>query len=282
MGLEVSNLSLYHTLECGQAFRWKRDPDGSYFGIEGDDAFILNQKNNRLEITTTNKSPEEWAIRYLSLDIDLGIILTEIDKDEYIHSAIESCNGLRVLRQNPWETLASFILSSNNSIPNIQRMIENLSQRLGKRIGLEGYQGYLFPSPYSIATNRDIAGSCRLGFRCDYLVAASEMIKEGEIDMARLNRLPYDALREELLKFKGVGPKIADCVALFAFGKYESFPVDVWIKKIMQKLYFKGRRVSDKKIRDFGREYFGRFCGYAQEYLYCYFRMKQKIRWGSG
>ncbi len=275
MELEVDNLSLYHTLECGQAFRWKRTPEGSYYGIEGEDAFILHQKGNRLKITTTNKSPREWATRYLALDIELAKILKEIDRDEHIHTAIESCKGLRVLRQNPWETLASFILSSNNSIPNIQRMIENLSLRLGRRIELEGLFGFSFPSPQAIAANRHIIDTCRLGFRCDYLVDAAEAITKGDIDLITLKGMEYEELRERLMGIRGVGPKISDCVALFAFGKYESFPIDVWIKRTMQWLYFKDRKVSDKKIWNFGREHFGRFCGYAQEYLYCHFRMKQ-------
>ncbi len=274
MELEVNNLSLYHTLECGQAFRWDKLHDGSYFGIVGKNAFLIYQKRERLEIISTIEDSINWAKIYFALDIDLERILRKIDTDEYIHTAIKSCSGLRILRQEPWETLASFILSSNNSIQNIKRMIKTLSQRLGSKIELNGHQGYSFPSPYSIVKNKGVVNTCRLGFRRDYLIETAEMITNGDIDLEGLRELPYKSLREKLFKLKGVGPKVADCVALFAFEKSESFPVDVWIKRILQKLYFSNKVVNDKKLYSFARKHFGRYCGYAQEYLYCYYRLK--------
>ncbi|OYD15560.1 hypothetical protein CH333_05390 [candidate division WOR-3 bacterium JGI_Cruoil_03_44_89] len=275
IGIAIGNLSLYYTLECGQTFRWKRTPGGSYFGIVGGDAFLIKQHGNILEIASTERNVGEWARKYFVLDVDLESILHEIDRDEHIHEAIVSCGGLRILRQEPWETLASYILSANNNIPNIKRMVENLSRRLGRIRGLEGYSGFTFPSPSAITKNKDTVSKCGLGFRCDYLVEAAETIKEGREDLERIGVLPYKECREELMKFRGVGAKIADCVALFSFGMYEAFPVDVWIRRTLRNLYFPDGGVGDKQIWHFARQYFGRYCGYAQEYLYCHYRLKR-------
>jgi N-glycosylase/DNA lyase len=273
--MEVTNLSLYHTLECGQTFRWRRSSDGSYFGIVEGSAFIIRQRENILEVTSTERNVERWARKYFALDVDLESVLLEIDRDEYIHKAIESCRGLHILRQEPWETLASYIFSANNNIPNIKRMVENLSQRLGKRRDIGGYSGFTFPSPSTIIKNKNVVSKCRLGFRYDYLIEAAEMISEGSIKLERIERLSYKECRENLMKIKGVGTKIADCVVLFSFGMYEAFPVDIWIRRIIRNLYFPGRKVGDEQIKHFARDYFGRYCGYAQEYLYCHYRLNQ-------
>ncbi|PIP11776.1 MAG: 8-oxoguanine DNA glycosylase [bacterium (Candidatus Stahlbacteria) CG08_land_8_20_14_0_20_40_26] len=274
-GMEINNLSLYYTLECGQTFRWRRTSDCSYFGIVEENAFIIRQHGNIFEITSTESDVEEWARRYFALDIDLNNILLEIDRDEHIHKAIKSCRGLHILRQEAWETLASYILSANNNIPNIKRMVENLSQRLGERREIEGYSGFTFPSPSAILKNKDIVNKCRLGFRCDYLIKAAEMIREERIELVKISRLSYEECREELMKIMGVGGKIADCVALFSFGMYEAFPVDVWIRRIIRNLYFSNNKVSNREIRHFAMRYFGRYCGYAQEYLYCHYRLNK-------
>ncbi len=272
--MEIADLSLYYTLECGQTFRWRRISKGSYFGIVREDAFIIKEHENIIEVTSKKKNIEKIR-RYFALDEGLGNILSEIDKDEHIHKAVESCRGLRILRQEPWETLASYILSANNNIPNIKRMIENLCQRLGKRREIGGYSGFTFPSPTTVTKNKNIVNKCRLGFRCDYLLEAAEIIKDGRIELETVGRLPYEECREKLMEIKGVGGKIADCVVLFSFGMYEAFPVDVWIRRIIRNLYFSNREVGDKQIRHFAMRYFGRYCGYAQEYLYCHYRLNQ-------
>lgn len=232
--------------------------------------------NGSALIVEANGSFDKGTIgEYFGLKEDLPFILNSIDVDGYIHKAIVRFHGLRILNQEHWECLASYILSSYNNIPRIKKMIEGVSKAFGRRLKLDSVERYSFPDAEKIA-GEDIGKLRRLGlgFRAEYLKEAARKIASGKFDLRHLEELSYEEAREKLISLKGVGEKVADCILLFSFSKYEAFPVDVWIKRGIEKLYFRGKSVPPKRITEFARDHFGRYAGYAQEYLYHYFRCK--------
>ncbi len=266
--------NLESTLFCGQAFRWERQGDW-FYGVIGDGILKLKQENSTIYYDSSNNITNDTLIRYLSLDLELNSVLNKIDRDKNIHSAIDFCRGLRLLRQEPWETFATYILSSYSNIPRIRRMVFNISRRFGKRLIFNGYVNYTFPEIERIAGAREKElKALGLGFRAGYLKnTAKRILNEGDLFL-KLRLLSYEEIKKKLLQFEGVGDKVADCTMLFGLSRLEAFPVDVWIKRGIERLYFKGKPLSPKKINEFGRKYFGEYAGYAQEYLYHYLRNK--------
>ena len=272
--LPVSDFNLEHTLECGQAFRWEKT-GGFYYGVIGERLLRVKYDGRRLICESDRPLNKKEAAEYFGLNEDLPCILREIDVDKHIHKAVLKFRGLRILNQGHWECLASFILSSYNNIPRIKKMIGKLSENFGKRLTLGRVEGYSFPTAAKIAKVK--IGDLRrlgLGFRAEYLKDAARKISSGKLDLDRLEDLNYEEAKKDLISLKGVGEKVADCALLFSFKKYEAFPVDVWIKRGIEDLYFKRRAVAQKKIAEFARGRFGRYAGYAQEYLYHYLRHK--------
>lgn len=270
--LPVSDFNLEHTLECGQAFRWAKT-GGFYYGIIGERLLRIKYDGRRLICESDSPLNKEDVLEYFGLNEDLSCILREIDVDKRIHKAVLKFHGLRILNQGHWECLASFILSSYNNIPRIKKMIGKLSENFGKRLTLGHLEGYSFPAAAKIAKVK-VSDLRRLGlgFRAGYLKDAACKIASGRLDLNGLEDLNYEEAKKRLISLKGVGEKVADCALLFSFKKYEAFPVDVWIKRGIEDLYFKGRTVPQKKIAEFARGHFGRYAGYAQEYLYHYLR----------
>lgn len=264
--------NLEHTLFCGQAFRWEKLSEWSY-GVVGDRILKLRQQGSKIYYISSNGITEDEIARYFGFDLDLEFVLKEIERDKNIHSAILYCKGLRILKQDFWETFATYILSSYNNIPRIRRMVYSLSKRFGREIFLDGYKNYTFPKVEKIASAKESElCSCGLGFRSSYLKkSAIKFLKKGSL-FSELISLDYERAKERLLQFDGVGEKVADCIMLFGLSRLDAFPVDVWIKKGIENLYFKAKPLSIKKINEFGRNYFGNYAGYAQEYLYHYFR----------
>jgi N-glycosylase/DNA lyase len=259
------NLDL--TLSCGQVFRWEKKEQ--WTGVVNGAVIRLKQKGSELIIESTldKRSIQD----YFRLDDDLEKIYSDIGRDELMTSLIRKYYGMHLILQDPWECLASYICSSNNTIKNIKNSIGLLCECFGNRIE-NGH--YSFPTPATLSQVElcDMA-SCRMGFRAPNVRSAATMIADGEFDLYGIKDMSYEEGRAELVKIKGVGNKIADCVLLFAFGKLESFPVDTHIEQIMERFYRKNFEEAKKskmrdKIADFGRAYFGRNCGYAQEYLY--------------
>ncbi len=265
--IHAPDFNLDLTLSCGQVFRW--DKKDQWTGVVNGAIVRVKQEGSELIIESTI---ERKIIQdYFRLDDDLEMIYSEIGKDGLINSLIQKYRGLRLIRQDPWECLASYICSSNNTIRNIKNSIRLMCGCFGNKIE-NGY--YSFPTPEALAQVElcDMA-SCRMGFRAPNLRSAATMIADGDFDLYGIKDQYYEEGRAELTKIKGVGNKIADCVLLFAFGKLESFPVDTHIEQIMEMYYsdnFKGAKKSKKRdeIAEFARWYFGRYCGYAQEYLY--------------
>jgi N-glycosylase/DNA lyase len=224
----------------------------------------------------------DWLREFLQTEIELEKILRTFPVDEPMKGAVAACKGLRILRQEPWECLASFILSATKQIVQIRQIVALLCGSFGERLapGLAGISGdllYAFPSAERIAglTEMDLR-SCKMGFRAPNLLGAARHVAEGRLDLKRVGELPYGEARVELMKLRGVGGKIADCVLLFAYGFDSAFPVDVWVERALQTLYFPRRRVKEKRLRHFAATHFGPHAGYAQQYLFHYMRTKKK------
>jgi len=261
------------SLSCGQAFRWE-ERDGWWGGVVGREVWHLRQSGDRIEYRgTTARRVRD----YLALDLDLPAIQAAVDRDPVIHGAIASCPGLRLLRQDPWEILISFICATNTHIPRIRQMIASLSRCFGERIPSATGTWYSFPSPEALADPcRETLDGCRLGYRDRYIQGTASRITEDPGLLPHLAALPLEEAREGLLPLPGVGPKAADCILLFGFHRYDAFPVDVWIRRIMHRHYLappSGLKApsekEDRRIRTFGRGYFGEWAGYAQEFLFC-------------
>ncbi len=276
----VQDYDLAETLTSGQAFRWQFH-NGGWESVIENHWVRLSEVENGISAEVAEKiSDWRWLENYLQLGIDLPGIIQSFPKDEPMQRAIEACSGLRLLRQNPWECLASFILSSTKQILQIRQIVALLCERFGEKIAVPvGYEpAFAFPTIAKIAalTEKDLR-DCKMGFRAPFLLGSAEMLSGGEVKLETLPNFSGEKAREELLKLPGVGRKIADCVLLFAFGLPEAFPMDVWILKALQQLYFPKRRVKIKRLRKFSETYFGPNAGYAQQYLFHYMRTKNKV-----
>ena len=296
--LPVHDYDLSATLDSGQVFRWQRSADGSsassnsWLGVIGNHRVRLAQTHDGIFAETA--APVEnwdWLRDFLQTKTDLTAVLKTFPDDEPMRTAAASCRGLRLLRQEPWECLASFILSSTKQIVQIRQIIALLCERFGEPIcsgGLrppsDGTQSAVtdrrynsFPLPEKIASLTETElRACKMGFRAPHLLAAARQIAEGKLDLEKVRGLALAEARTELMKLHGVGGKIADCVLLFAYGFDSAFPVDVWVERALRQLYFPRRRVSEKKLRHFAATHFGPHAGYAQQYLFHYMRTKLK------
>ena len=260
--LPVVDYDLAATLDSGQAFRWRKQGD-IWEGVIRSHFVLLKQTPHGIHAGTTGT--------------DVAAITKTFPPDDPMNAAVASCQGLRLLRQDPWECLASFILSSTKQIVQIRQIISLLCTRFGEPITVpSGWpQEFAFPSPVKIAaaTEADLR-ACMMGFRSRGLLAAARRIEGGQFDLEKLGVLSYAEARQKLMTLHGVGAKIADCVLLFAYGFDSAFPLDVWVKRALQELYFPRRRASEKKLQQFAATHFGPHAGYAQQYLFHYIRTK--------
>jgi N-glycosylase/DNA lyase len=265
--LKTDIFNLNYTLDCGQVFRWERDEDW-WTGIVGDEVIRISQDKG--ELLVDSKLSPEFFSRYFRFDDDLPSIYKNIDRDLLINRAIRKYKGLRLIRQDPWECLISYMLATASNIATIQKRISLLSQFFGHEIE-DGY--FSFPDPETLA-NADLStlDKCKLGFRTERIKDAAREVCSGDIDLDILFRLEYKYARDRLMRFRGIGEKVADCVLLFAFEKMEAFPVDTHIRQIIQHYHidddFFENCSSLSRMGDWGREYFGPYCGYAQQYLF--------------
>ena len=265
-----------HIFDCGQAFRWNSDGDG-YVGIVKDKVIrvIYNEDTIILENCTYEDYERVWR-HYLDLDRDYTELKQTLSEDPILKEAIGYGWGLRILNQDPWETLTSFILSANNNIVRIKKIIERLSAKFGTSIIWEGREYFTFPKPEILANADDDAlKSCGCGYRGSYIRTTARMVLEGIISLEQLKNCSYEEAHRVLLNCMGVGDKVADCILLFALEKSEAFPVDVWVKRIME-YYYISQPVPIKQIRSVAADKFGKHAGLAQQYLFYYAR-EQKI-----
>lgn len=268
----VKDFELKHIFDCGQCFRWNEEDDGSFTGITQGRAARLFKEGNDVYIKGGKIEDKDLWTEYLDLNRDYGEIKDKLSCDDVLGEAIKHGEGIRILNQEPFETVISFIISANNRIPMIKRAVQNISRNFGGRIEFEGREYYSFPEPQELA-NASIEDleKCGCGFRAPYIVETTRVIADGSVDLYAIKNMDTDKAHEELMKLKGIGPKVADCILLFSMGKQDAFPVDVWVKRVMQYFYL-APDVSLKKIRDYGREKFQELAGFAQQYLFYYAR----------
>lgn len=269
------NFEPKHVFECGQCFRWLREDDGSYTGVVQGKVINVKKENDLIIFDNTNKEDFEniW-FDYFDLGRNYGEIKNQLKvMDEYLEKATEFGKGIRILQQDGWEMLISFIISANNRIPMIQRAINNLSERYGKFIGeYRGKKYYAFPTPEELSTvSVEDIRACQTGFRDKYIKSVVDYVNENDEDVLSYRKLDTSECIKELVKFNGVGPKVADCIALFGMQKYDTFPVDVWVKRVMEEFYVEDN-LSLPKIRKFALDKFGDLAGFAQQYLFYYAR----------
>lgn len=256
----VAQLSLSETLDCGQAFRWSVDESGVWSAVVGKRLCRVMQNGDSITFFDCDETLfRDFYSPYFDLSRDYGEIISAISQNDVLAEAAKVAGGIRILRQDPWETVCSFIISQNNNIPRIKGIIERLCENFGERIG----DFYTFPSAERIAslTVSDL-DVIRAGFRAKYILDAAKKFASGEISAEKIAQLSTDDARAELMKIYGVGEKVADCVLLFAFSRIDAFPKDVWIKRAMEKLFC-------GVLPDCARDY----AGIVQQYIFHYARM---------
>ena len=276
----IENLSLKQIADSGQSFRWRELNDGSFIVIAMGEVVHLVQNGNDLIINGINpKSFNEKWFNYFDLNRDYQKVIKSLKgRDEYLDAAIEYGKGIRILNQELWEIIITFIISSNNNIPRIKNSIDLLSRKYGSYIkSVDGEDYYTFPKPKALSkATLDDLRACGLGYRDKYILKTSQMVTDGIIDLDRLKKLPLKAAKKELIKLVGVGNKVADCVLLFACEKPEAFPIDTWVKKVLNK-YYNLQEENNKGINEFVAEHFGKYAGIAQQYLFYYIRNVEHI-----
>ncbi len=278
----IDSFNLKDIFECGQCFRWNKEKNDSYTGVFENN--ILNVKKDENKVVfegICNGGIQEIVTAYFDLNRDYTKIKNQLAKtDKYMLKSIEYGNGIRILNQNLWETIISFIISANNNIPRIKGIIERLSENYGKEIVWKGKKYYTFPTPeelknVSVEEYRKLG----LGFRDIRVYETTQMILNKDVDLENLDKENTEKVREELLKLSGVGPKVADCILLFStLKRFEVFPIDVWVRRVMNDLYIKNEdenKVSKKQILEIANKKYGNLAGIAQQYLF-YWRRKNE------
>jgi N-glycosylase/DNA lyase len=275
----VENYDLAATLTSGQAFRW-RWRDGGWEGIVAGRWVRLAQDGDVIRAESAEAVEDwHWLRHYLQLDVNVAKIFSTFPSDEPMQNSMRACAGLRLLRQEPWECLASFICSSTKQIVQIQQIIALLCERFGQPVAMpDGREPvYSFPEFARLAEVSEAElRACKLGFRAPYLLESARKLRDSEVDLSALRTMELAEAREQLMLLPGVGAKIADCVLLFAYGFQEAFPVDVWVMRALRQLYFPKRRVKLPRLRKFSQTHFGPHAGYAQQYLFHYMRTQGK------
>ena len=280
--LAVDDYDLEATLSSGQVFGWTRVERG-WTGVVGGRWVELSKSADGIHARTSNKQTDwDWLVDFLQTEVELWkVVATFPPNDEHLAAAVQACRGLRLLRQEPWECLASFILSSTKQIVQIRQIVQTLCTRHGRSVDTPagGQKVFAFPTAAQISVLSDAdLRSCKMGFRAPYLLAAARRVATGGIDLAAVGRMSLPEARSALVQFEGVGEKIADCVLLFAYGFPTAFPVDVWVRRVLVQYYFRGRDVPPERLRKFIAKHFGPNAGYAQQYLFHHMRsMNGKI-----
>ncbi len=262
-----------HTFLCGQCFRWDEEYDGSFTGVAFSKVVNISMKERNVIIKniTLDEFESQWKY-YLDFDTDYKLIKDGFKHDDNVRKAMDFGWGIRILNQEIFECLISFIISTQNTIPRIKKIVSKLSEMYGSEIEYCGRSYYAFPTIEQLCgVTKESLADLKAGYRADYIVDAVNKISSGEVNIDLITELSYEEAKSELMKIKGVGPKVADCVLLFSANKKEAFPIDVWVKRTMQTLYLSSDS-SVKEIEKFASEYFGKYAGVAQQYLFYYSR----------
>ena len=273
--IKLNTFELTDIFECGQCFRWNKEENGSYTGVFNNNVLNVDKNGNEIIFKgICEGNIEKICTDYFDLNRDYTKIKEELSKiDDNLKRSVEYGKGIRILNQDLWETIISFIISANNNIPRIKGIIERLSKAYGKKIVYNNKEYYTFPTPeelrnVTVADFRNLG----LGFRDIRLFETTHMILDKEVDLQKLDKLPTKLAREELLRLSGVGPKVADCILLFStLKRFDVFPIDVWVRRVMNELYIKNEdenKVTKKEIQKLADEKFGDIEGLAQQYLF--------------
>ncbi len=275
LSLAPHGLDLDATLSSGQAFSWKRTTDGRWRGwIDGRPCLVW--QHGDLMRAVGPDLTHEAVTRYFGLDVPLRDIFASFPGDPWLDRAREFSPGLRVLRQEPWETLCNFICSALKQIVQIAQINTELRRALGEPVAPPDL--YAFPTAARLAHATEAQlRECKLGFRARHLFVAARQIAQGEVSLEKIGTMRTFEARESLMRIQGVGEKVANCVLLFAYGRLEAFPIDVWVERVLRQLYFKGsNRVKLARMADFSRDHFGPYGGYAQQFLFHWIRNDPK------
>ncbi|MDD7305087.1 MAG: DNA glycosylase [Peptoniphilaceae bacterium] len=273
--LKTDSFDPKHVFECGQCFNFSLQEDGSYTAVFM--RKIINARKEDDKIIFRNISMEdfyEYFYDYFDFGEDYEAIKASISKNDSIKKACDYGYGIRILNQEVFETIISFIISANNQIPRIKKAVRIISERYGDYLG--SYMGksyYSFPEASDLAKAKpeDLREFARVGFRDKRIVETARLIANGYLDFEKDKLLTTEELRKKLMDLPGIGPKVADCILLFAYHRRETFPVDVWIKRVMETLFI-GKEVPKKQITTYAYKYFGDLAGYVQQYLFFYGR----------
>lgn len=269
------DFNLKHIFECGQCFRWNPTKDGGYAGVVNGRYLHLVQEGEKITFkkTTIDDFNNIWR-PYFDLERDYNALKLRIaDYHPILSEAVEFGYGIRLLKQEPWETMISFIISANNNIPRIKMLIEKLAEAYGNSLGEhDGERRYGFPSPDQLiqATEQDLR-DLGMGYRAKYIHNVTQYIVENRIDLETYQQWDTPTLEKQLLKFKGVGPKVASCIMIFGYGRLDSFPVDTWIRKVVSE-WFELNPNDDKQLKAYLDERFQKLEGLVQQYLFYYAR----------
>ena len=280
--IKVNFFNLKYTLECGQCFRWKEveKEENTYIGVIKDRVIKIKQEGDKIFVRSNNmENLEQVVTEYFDLNKDYQKVEQEISSiDNHVKEAVKRSSGLRLLNQDFFETLISYIISANNNIPRISKSVNEISKRYGKKIIFENEEYYLFPTAKELENvSIDEYRKCGVGFRDSYIYSTVKDILEGKFDIYSINDKKTATLRKELLNLKGVGPKVADCILLFACGRGEVFPIDVWVERVMSVLYFKETNGKMKKrdILEYAYNNFKDYAGIVQQHLF--YNMREKM-----
>lgn len=278
--LKVNCFNLKATLECGQCFRWKKISEDEYIGVIEDRVLKVRQYDDILYVSSNNYDNLENVVKkYFDLEKDYQKIEDEIVKiDKHVKEAVNNSSGIRHLNQPIFETIISYIISANNNIPRISKSVNLIAEKYGSKVMFDNEEYYLFPTPVQL---KDVTieeyRRLGIGFRDSYIYSTVNDILNLKFSMESVDKLSTEMLRKELLKLKGVGQKVADCIMLFSCGREEVFPIDVWVERVMSLLYFKENNGALKKkdILDYAGKYFGKNAGIIQQHLF--YNMREKM-----
>lgn len=266
-----NNFSLNHIFDCGQCFRFNQNGSNSYNGVAYGHYIEITQLDDEVTIASTSKGGYEAIWKdYFDIDFDYSECINNFSFDNTLKIASSYASGIRILHQDHWEALCSFIISQNNNIPRIKKIIETMCEQYGEHVYTDNNNKkyYSFPSPKAIFdAGEEKIFELKTGFRAKYIIDAAKKVVSGEISFDEIESMPTEIALNKLCEIKGVGLKVASCVLLFSFRKYDCFPIDVWMKKILEKYY------PDVK----SKEYFGEYAGIAQQYLFYYERCMSGI-----
>ena len=269
------SFNLVHIFECGQCFRWNKEENGSYTGVFKNNVLNVKEENGKIKFQGICEGNIEEIVKdYFDFDTDYTKIKATLSKvDKYLEESIKFGSGIRIVNQDLWEVLISFIISANNNIPRIKGIVERISKQYGKEIKYQEKVYYTFPTPEELskASVEDLR-KLGLGFRDKRVYETTQKIKNGEIDLKQIENMgDTNKIRETLENLPGVGPKVADCILLFGLKRFEVFPIDVWVRRIMNDLYIKNEdetKVNKKEIEKLAKTKYAGLAGIAQQYLF--------------